>query len=120
MTPGRYANARLEIITTFHDNKGRRRYCEEDSPRYCCWPWRHIGRSTQYRHWAAPVWRPSFRVTIARETAIIVWDPIAKLEYFIGRASLRTGAGDFGFLVPSPSRSTLADADKRGKYDERR
>ena len=50
-------------------------------------------------------------VAVASESAIIVWDEATKTQHFIRRASFRTGAKDFGFLVPTPARPTLAEAD---------
>jgi hypothetical protein len=52
------------------------------------------------------------RVEIADETALILWDPVDKVQHFIRRASFRGDAGgkDFGFLVPVPSYPTLAEA----------
>ena len=51
------------------------------------------------------------RVDIAEESAIIIWDAATKTEQFIRRASFKTDAKDFGFLVPTPSKPTLAEAD---------
>jgi hypothetical protein len=50
-------------------------------------------------------------VEIASESAIIVWDEDAKTQHFIRRASFQTDASDFGFLVPTPTQPTLAEAD---------
>jgi Uncharacterized protein conserved in bacteria (DUF2330) len=52
-------------------------------------------------------------VDIASETAIIVWDSAAKTQHFIRRASFNTEARDFGFLVPTPTKPTLAEADDK-------
>jgi hypothetical protein len=51
------------------------------------------------------------RVEIAEESAVIIWDAPSKTEHFIRRASFKTGAKDFGFLVPTPSKPKLAEAD---------
>lgn len=51
------------------------------------------------------------RVEIAEESAVIIWDAQSKTEHFIRRASFKTPAKDFGFLVPTPSRPKLAEAD---------
>jgi hypothetical protein len=48
-------------------------------------------------------------VHIAEESAIIVWDAAAKREHFVRRASFRTSAQDFGFLVPTPAKPELAE-----------
>lgn len=52
-------------------------------------------------------------VKIATESAIIVWDAANQVQHFIRNASFETkGAGaDFGFLVPTPTQPTLAEAD---------
>lgn len=50
-------------------------------------------------------------VDIAEESAIIIWDEAAKTQHFIRRASFRTSAKDFGFLVPTPTVPELAEAD---------
>lgn len=49
-------------------------------------------------------------VNIADEAALIVWDASQHIEHFIRRATFRTSAKDFGFLVPTPTRPTLAEA----------
>ena len=43
------------------------------------------------------------QIDVAEESAFIVWDEAAKIQHFIRRASFRTAAKDFGFLVPTPS-----------------
>jgi hypothetical protein len=48
---------------------------------------------------------------IAGEEALIVWEPAAQREHFIRRANFEGVSGDFGFLVPTPGRPTLAEAD---------
>lgn len=57
----------------------------------------------------APAPPPGAQVQIAEESAIIVWDEPQKREHFIRRASFRTTAKDFGFLVPTPSKPELAE-----------
>jgi hypothetical protein len=42
--------------------------------------------------------------------ALIVWEPATHTQHFIRRASFRTSADDFGFLVPTPTKPTLAEA----------
>jgi hypothetical protein len=49
-------------------------------------------------------------VQIADESAIILWDAATKTEHFIRRASFQTKAKDFGFLVPTPTKPTLAES----------
>lgn len=50
-------------------------------------------------------------VEIADESAVIVWDSASQTEHFIRRASFKTEAKDFGFLVPTPSQPQLAESD---------
>ena len=49
-------------------------------------------------------------VDVADEEALIVSDPAAGMEHFVRRARFRSSAADFGFLVPTPARPTLAEA----------
>jgi hypothetical protein len=49
-------------------------------------------------------------VEIADENAIVVWDSASQTEHFIRRASFKTEAADFGFLVPTPAKPELAEA----------
>jgi hypothetical protein len=53
------------------------------------------------------------KVEMAEEEAIIVWDASTKTQHFIRRAAFKTTARDFGFLVPTPTRPTLAEADDK-------
>lgn len=48
-------------------------------------------------------------IRIAEEGAIIVWDPVKKIEHFIRRAAFDTQSPDFGFLVPTPTKPDLHD-----------
>ena len=50
-------------------------------------------------------------VGIATESAIIIWDEENKVQHFIRRASFRTAADHFGFLVPTPTRPELKEAE---------
>jgi len=50
-------------------------------------------------------------VEIADESAIIVWDSASGTEHFIRRATFKSAAQDFGFLVPTPTKPELAEAD---------
>ena len=49
-------------------------------------------------------------VVNADQAVILIWDPEAKTEHFIRRASFKSKADDFGFLVPSPTRPELAES----------
>lgn len=46
-------------------------------------------------------------IAIAEESAIIVWDPVKKVQHFIRRAAFDTKSPDFGFLVPTPTMPKL-------------
>jgi hypothetical protein len=61
----------------------------------------------------APAPHPGERVEIRDESALIIWDSTTKTEHFIRRASFETSADDFGFLVPSPTKPELGEADDR-------
>lgn len=53
-------------------------------------------------------------VSIFDETAIILWDAATKTEHFIRKANFHaTGVKDFGFIVPTPSKPTLTEADDK-------
>lgn len=71
-------------------------------------------RSTESRVHGCAVAPPrGVHIEIGEECAIIVWDAASKTEHFIRRASFNTEAASFGFLVPTPSRPELAEADDR-------
>lgn len=42
-------------------------------------------------------------VVNADQTVIILWDAAKQTQHFIRKASFKTGANDFGFIVPSPT-----------------
>jgi hypothetical protein len=56
---------------------------------------------------------PGGRVGVNSEEAIIVYDPATRIEHFIRRADFRTEVKDFGFLVPTPSKSELGEVDSQ-------
>jgi hypothetical protein len=58
----------------------------------------------------AAVPHPNQSVSIAEESALIVWEPKSKTEHFIRRASFRSTGYDIGFLVPTPGRPDLGVA----------
>jgi hypothetical protein len=58
----------------------------------------------------SPVMARGAHVTIAGESAIIVWDEKAKRQHFIRRAAFDTAVPYFGFLVPTPTEPKLAEA----------
>jgi hypothetical protein len=49
-------------------------------------------------------------VVNADQTVILLWDPATKTEHFIRRASFKSEADDFGFLVPSPTKPELDES----------
>lgn len=51
------------------------------------------------------------RVRIDAEEALIVWDAAQQTEHFIRRANFAQARGSFGFVVPTPTRPALAEAD---------
>jgi hypothetical protein len=70
-----------------------------------------LALATQARPAAAcaPAPPPGVVVSIAEESALIVWDEKAKREHFIRRAQFRTTGREFGFLVPTPGKPELAE-----------
>ena len=72
-----------------------------------------MGTPTRRVDGCAVIWRPSSNpVEVAAERAIILWEPDYKTQHFIRAAQFRTTtADDFGFLVPTPTRPELAEAD---------
>jgi hypothetical protein len=50
-------------------------------------------------------------VVNADQTVIIIWDAATKTQHFIRKASFKSEADDFGFVIPSPSKPDLAEAD---------
>jgi len=53
---------------------------------------------------------PNALVEIVDEEALIVWDAPNQVEHFVRRASFRTEASQFGFIVPTPTKPELAEA----------
>jgi hypothetical protein len=56
---------------------------------------------------ASPSGKP---VVNADQSVIIIWDAANKTQHFIRRASFKSDADDFGFLVPSPSQPELSES----------
>ena len=50
-------------------------------------------------------------VAIRGEEALIVWDDATKTEHFIRRAYFKDAPASFGFLVPTPTKPELAEAE---------
>jgi hypothetical protein len=53
---------------------------------------------------------PGKPVVNADQTVIIIWDAATKTQHFIRRASFKSAADDFGFLVPTPSQPDLDES----------
>jgi Uncharacterized protein conserved in bacteria (DUF2330) len=49
-------------------------------------------------------------VVNADQTVILIWDAETKTQHFIRKASFKSDAEDFGFLVPTPSQPELNEA----------
>lgn len=49
-------------------------------------------------------------VVNADQTVIIIWDKATKTQHFIRKASFKSEADDFGFLVPSPTQPELSES----------
>jgi hypothetical protein len=49
-------------------------------------------------------------VVNADQTVILIWDAVTKTQHFIRKASFKSEADDFGFLVPTPSEPSLAES----------
>jgi len=49
-------------------------------------------------------------VVNADQSVIILWDAAKKTEHFIRRASFKSDADDFGFLIPTPAQPELAES----------
>ena len=58
----------------------------------------------------APAYPQNAVVTVAEESAIIIYDAVNKTQHFIRRASFHASVPDFGFLVPTPTVPELAEA----------
>ena len=49
-------------------------------------------------------------VVNADQTVIILWDAATKTQHFIRKASFKSEADDFGFLIPSPAQPELDES----------
>jgi hypothetical protein len=50
-------------------------------------------------------------VQTASEEAVIIYDQANRMEHFIRTASFMSSSAEFGFLVPTPSKPEIAEAD---------
>jgi len=62
---------------------------------------------------ASPSGKP---VVNADQTVILLWDAATKTEHFIRKASFKSAAADFGFLVPSPSQPVLGESGNEANF----
>src|SRR5438128_646141 len=54
---------------------------------------------------------PSGKLVVnADQTVIILWDAANKIEHMIRKASFKSEADDFGFLVPTPNQRELEES----------
>jgi hypothetical protein len=54
---------------------------------------------------------PSGKTVVnADQTVILIWDAATKTEHFIRKATFKSEADDFGFLIPSPAQPELAES----------
>ncbi|WP_254507296.1 DUF2330 domain-containing protein [Anatilimnocola floriformis] len=63
-------------------------------PAWACCP------APRYGNWAVN----------ADQTVIMLWDPVAKMQHFIRKASFQADDKDFGFIIPSPAQPELAES----------
>jgi hypothetical protein len=49
-------------------------------------------------------------VVNADQTVILIWDAAAGMQHFIRKASFKSDAADFGFIVPSPNKPELEES----------
>ena len=57
-----------------------------------------------------PAPRSGESVVNADQSIVMIWDATRKTQHFIRRASFKSQAEDFGFLIPSPSKPELAES----------
>ncbi|MFO0807914.1 MAG: DUF2330 domain-containing protein [Gemmataceae bacterium] len=57
-----------------------------------------------------PVPPPGQSVVNADQTVVMIWDAATKTQHFIRQASFKSGADDFGFLIPSPTQPELDES----------
>lgn len=50
-------------------------------------------------------------VVNADQTVLIIWNPATKTQHFLRKASFKSDTTDIGFLVPSPTKPELAEAE---------
>jgi len=56
---------------------------------------------------------PGQPVVFGDQTNIVIWDEAHQTEHFIRNAKFRSGAGDFGFIAPTPGKPDLHEASNK-------
>lgn len=60
-----------------------------------------------------PIGKP---VVFGDQTNIVIWDEAHHMEHFIRNAKFSSGAGDFGFIAPTPAKPQLNKASNRAFF----
>jgi hypothetical protein len=55
-------------------------------------------------------------VVFGDQTNIVIWDETHQTEHFIRNASFKSGADDFGFIAPTPTKPELHEASQKAFY----
>ncbi len=55
-------------------------------------------------------------VVFGDQTNIVIWDEAHHTEHFIRNANFKSGAGDFGFIAPTPGKPQLNEASNQAFY----
>jgi hypothetical protein len=69
-----------------------------------------VGLSATLAPACCPVPPPGKPVVNADQTVIMIWDPATKMQHFIRKASFKSEAEDFGFIIPTPSQPELDES----------
>lgn len=65
----------------------------------------------QHAMGCAMAFSPGEAVQVVDEAAVILWNPATQTEQFIRRATFATTSQNLGFLVPTPTKPKLTEAD---------
>jgi hypothetical protein len=69
-----------------------------------------VGLSATLAPACCPVPPPGKPVVNADQTVIMIWDPATKVQHFIRKATFKSEADDFGFIIPTPSQPELDES----------
>lgn len=115
---GVFKGAEMEpspIPTNSRKNKHAGTWARLRRPR--AWSLALLALATVGGAWACsgvgPIGKP---VVFGDQTNIVIWDEAHHTEHFIRNASFRSGAGDFGFIAPTPGKPELSQASNRAFY----